>query len=193
MGGRKQNAALYKVMLFTRRNGVYKEYMPLKIGFGKTELVDGRIMRLGKELKPVKAGYNAAADRKTTLGAESPEGQGKEHHLPGLSAARMVLRVVRLSGPLRHRPGQHQRLGAERRPHRRRHAVERPSACRRLPRTREGDVLPFAQFHLRHRLLLGGPSGNGYNMYKAYQWLKSVEKSRPVIYSDTDGEWNSDL
>ena len=58
---------LYKVMLFTRRNGVYKEYMPLKIGFGKTELVDGRIMRLGKELKPVKAGYNAAADRKTTL------------------------------------------------------------------------------------------------------------------------------
>ena len=29
--------------------------------------------------------------------------------------------------------------------------------------------------------------------YKAYQWLKSVEKSRPVIYSDTDGEWNSDL
>ena len=40
---------------------------------------------------------------------------------------------------------------------------------------------------------LGGPSGNGYNMYKAYQWLKSVEKSRPVIYSDTDGEWNSDL
>ena len=51
---------LYKVMLFTRRNGVYKEYMPLKIGFGKTELVDGRIMRRGKELKPVKAGYNAA-------------------------------------------------------------------------------------------------------------------------------------
>ena len=40
---------------------------------------------------------------------------------------------------------------------------------------------------------LGGPSGNGYNMYKAYQWLKSVEKSRPVIYADADGEWNSDL
>ena len=30
-------------------------------------------------------------------------------------------------------------------------------------------------------------------MYKAYEWLKSVEKSRPVIYSDADGEWNSDL
>ena len=41
---------------------------------------------------------------------------------------------------------------------------------------------------------LGGDmSGNGYNMYKAYQWLKSVEKSRPVIYEGAAGEWNSDL
>jgi beta-galactosidase len=30
-------------------------------------------------------------------------------------------------------------------------------------------------------------------MYKAYEWLKSVEKSRPVICADADGEWNSDL
>ena len=40
---------------------------------------------------------------------------------------------------------------------------------------------------------LGGPSGNGYNMYKAYEWLKSVEKHRPVLYEDADGEWNTDL
>lgn len=40
---------------------------------------------------------------------------------------------------------------------------------------------------------LGGESGNGYNMYKAYQWLKSVEPSRPVICIDADGEWNTDL
>ena len=40
---------------------------------------------------------------------------------------------------------------------------------------------------------LGGESGNGYNMYKADQWLKSVEPSRPVICIDADGEWNTDL
>ena len=40
---------------------------------------------------------------------------------------------------------------------------------------------------------LGNPSGNGYNMYKAYEWLKSVETARPVIYADADGEWNTDL
>ena len=41
--------------------------------------------------------------------------------------------------------------------------------------------------------MLGGESGNGYNMYKAYQWLKSVERERPVLYGDAAGEWNSDL
>ena len=40
---------------------------------------------------------------------------------------------------------------------------------------------------------LGGPSGNGYNMYKAYQWLKEAEPQRFVIYLDADGEWNTDL
>jgi beta-galactosidase len=39
----------------------------------------------------------------------------------------------------------------------------------------------------------GDESGNGYNMYKAYEWLKSVEKERPVIYMGTEGEWNTDL
>ncbi len=39
---------------------------------------------------------------------------------------------------------------------------------------------------------LGSESGNGYNMYKAYQWLKSRESRRPVIYQGAKGEWNSD-
>ena len=38
---------------------------------------------------------------------------------------------------------------------------------------------------------LGGDSGNGYNMYRAYQWFKSVETERPVIYGN--GEWNTDM
>ena len=41
--------------------------------------------------------------------------------------------------------------------------------------------------------LAGKDSGNGYCLYKTYQWLKSVEKSRPVICTSADGEWNSDF
>lgn len=40
---------------------------------------------------------------------------------------------------------------------------------------------------------LGSDSGNGYNMYKAYLWLKEAEPQRFVIYLDADGEWNTDL
>ncbi len=36
-------------------------------------------------------------------------------------------------------------------------------------------------------------SGNGYNMYLAYRWLKAADPTRPVIYDDAQGEWNSDL
>jgi beta-galactosidase len=40
---------------------------------------------------------------------------------------------------------------------------------------------------------LGGDAGNGYNMYKAYELLKSKGDSRAIIYEAADGEWNSDL
>ncbi len=35
-------------------------------------------------------------------------------------------------------------------------------------------------------------SGNGYNMYKAYQHLKALESQRPILYRGAQGEWNSD-
>ena len=36
-------------------------------------------------------------------------------------------------------------------------------------------------------------SGNGYNMYKAYELIKSYNDSRPIIFEGADGEWNTDL
>jgi beta-galactosidase len=41
--------------------------------------------------------------------------------------------------------------------------------------------------------LANDPSGNGYNLYKAYELLKSFGDSRAVIYEGADGEWNTDL
>lgn len=42
-------------------------------------------------------------------------------------------------------------------------------------------------------LSMGGESGNGYNFYKAYQWLKGADTLHPVTYRDVQGEWNSDF
>lgn len=189
-----KTAPLYKVMLFIRRDGAYKEYMPLKIGFGKTELSDGKLMRLGKELKLEKTSYNAAADRKTTLGElKALKAGGKNTICPDYpqpawfyvlcdELGLYVIDKANINAPDRRSdrtvggtPSNDPKLAEE--------YLERVKAM--YYRSRNFTcVIAFA---------LGGESGNGYAMYKAYEWLKSVEQSRPVIYQDADGEWNTDL
>lgn len=39
---------------------------------------------------------------------------------------------------------------------------------------------------------LGENSANGYNLYESYIRMKEIESSRPIIYTDAKGEWNSD-
>ncbi len=192
--GGKTLPPLYKVMLFTRRNGVYKEYMPLRIGFGKTELTEGRIIRFDKELTLVKATYNAASDRKTTLSQlKTIKAQGKNTICPDYPQPEWfyqfcdelglyVIDRANINAPEQRdnravggTPANDPALATE--------FVERVKAMYYRSRNHTC-VIAFA---------LGGASGNGYNMYKAYQWLKSVEPSRAVIYEDADGEWNSDL
>ncbi len=189
-----KNPPLYKVMLFTRRDGAYREYMPLKIGFGKTEFADGRITRFDKEIKLVKARYNAAADRKTTLAElKTLKSKGSNTVCPDYpqpawfyelcdELGLYVIDRANINAPDRRddrrvggTPSNDPALADE--------YLERVKAMYYRSRNHTC-VVAFA---------LGGESGNGYNMYKAYEWLKSVEKSRPVIYTDADGEWNSDL
>ncbi|WP_295936966.1 glycoside hydrolase family 2 TIM barrel-domain containing protein [uncultured Alistipes sp.] len=189
-----KNPPLYKVMLFTRRDGAYREYMPLKIGFGKTELADGRITRFDMQIKLVKANYNAAADSKTTLTElKSLKAKGTNTICPdypqpewfyGLcdELGLYVIDQANINAPEKRddrtvggTPSNDPALRDE--------YLERVRAMYYRSRNHTC-VIAFS---------LGGESGNGYNMYKAYEWLKSVEKSRPVIYQDAEGEWNSDL
>ena len=192
-GGAK-NPPLYRVMLFTRRNGTYREYMPLKIGFGRTEWVDGKLMRLGREIRMERARYNAAADRKTTQAEiRALKAQGKNTLCPDYpqpewfyelcdEAGMYVVDCAAVSAPERRddrrtggTPSNDPALADE--------YLERARAMYYRSRNHTC-VVAYA---------LGAPSGNGYCMYKAYEWLKSVEKYRPVVYVDADGEWNSDL
>ena len=190
----RRNPPLYRVMLFTRRDGAYKEYMPLRIGFGRAELVDGRLMRLGRELQLSTAPCNAAADPATTrreLLALKVAGKNTvcpdcpqpawfyelcdEVGLYVIDRANINAPDERTNRAVGGTPSNDPALADE--------YLERVKAM--YYRSRNFTcVVAYA---------LGGPSGNGYNMYKAYEWLKSVEHDRPVIYEDADGEWNSDL
>lgn len=189
-----KNPPLYKVMLFTRRDGAYREYMPMKIGFGRAELKDGKIVRLGRELQLAETRYNAATDRKTTREQlKNIKTQGKNTIRPDYpqpawfyelcdELGLYVIDRANINAPEKRgdrsiggTPSNDPALADE--------YLARVKAMYYRSRNHTC-VIAFA---------LGGDSGNGYNMYKAYEWLKSVEKSRPVLYDDAAGEWNSDF
>ena len=123
---------LYKVTLYTKRNSMLWEYIPLYVGFGESEYRDGRFYRFDKELSLRPQRYNAAADEKTTAA------EMKALKARGINTLRGNLRPRRARRPLG-----------------RRHSVVRPASDRRVSRPREGDVPPFAQPHLDHRLRAG--------------------------------------
>lgn len=192
--GGKTPPPLYRVMLFTRRKGVYKEYMPLSIGFGRAELADGRILFLGKEIQLVKARYNAAADRKTTLAEiRKLKAAGKNTLCPDYPQPAWFYRLCDQEGLYVidcaniHAQGDRtdRRVGGT--------PANDPRLAAEFLRRVQSMYYRSRNFTCVVAYSLGGRAGNGYNMYKAYEWLKSVERSRPVIYEDADGEWNSDL
>ncbi len=189
-----KDAPFYKVMLFTRRKGAYKEYMPLKVGFGKTEFKDGRLMRWGKELQLKKKVYNSAKDAKTTLTElRAIKRQGYNTITPDYpqpvwfyeQCDRLGLYVIDKANI--HCPDRRDDRTVGGTP------SNDPSLAGEYLERVKSMYYRSRNFTCVVAFSLGGQSGNGYNMYKAYQWLKSVEKHRPVICEDAAGEWNTDL
>lgn len=190
-----QNPPLYKVMLFTKRDGAYREYMPLKLGFGRPEFVDGRFVQFGQPVTLKEHRYNALPDDPKTTRTQLTElrKQGVNTLCPDYPQPawfyelcdELGLWVIDCADI---------------------HAPER-RGDRSVGGTPSNDPSLAADYLLRVQTMyyrsrnftcviayeLAGPSGNGYNLYKAYEWLKSVEPARPVRYADADGEWNSDF
>lgn len=190
-GNRKPS--LYKVMLFTKRDGTYKEYMPLKIGFGKTELVDGKLTRFGKELTIKSTRYNAAADAKTTATQlASLHKQGYNTVEPDYPQPAWFYELCDAEGiyvidkAAIDAPANRENRGIGGTP------SNDPTLADEYLQRVQAMYYRSRNFTCVIAYALGNPSGNGYNMYKAYEWLKSVEPSRPIVYVDADGEWNSD-
>lgn len=186
-------APLYKVTFYTKRNGMLWEYIPLETGFGRTEFRDGRFYRFDKELALRRARCNAAATEAETLKRiKELKAQGVNTLCPDYPQPHWFYRLCDRQGMW---------------------VVDRANvnapgkrADRRVGGTPSNDPALEAEYLDRVKAMyyrsrnhtcilayaLGGDSGNGYNMYRAYEWLKSVECERPVFYGDAAGEWNTD-
>ena len=187
---------LYDVMIYIKRNGMLWEYIPLKVGFGKTIFHDGKFYRFDSVLHlQKKEHFNASEDRKATFDAiEQAKLRGYNTLCPDYpqpkwfydmcdKAGMFVIDCANINSPTEHKnrsvggtPANNPKLVNE--------YLDRVKAMYYRSRN-HSCVIAFK--------LAGDNSGNGYNMYKAYEWLKSVEHTRPVIYIGTDGEWNTDL
>ena len=184
---------LYKVTLYTKRNSMLWEYIPLYVGFGESEYRDGRFYRFDKELSLRPQRYNAAADEKTTAAEmKALKARGINTLLPDYPqpywfytlADRTGFYVVDCAAIYAPDARDDRSVGGT------------PTNDPRLTDEYLGRVKAMYHRSRNHTSIigfaLGRDSGNGYNMYKAYQWLKSVEPSKPVFYVGADGEWNSD-
>lgn len=191
---RNGSPKLYKSMLYIKRSGKPFEYLPLRMGPGSTSFENGTIYRNGKAITIRSKEYNAAATRAeslkqiiairnsgiNTLIPDSPQPKWFYDLCDGLGV--YVIERANIN------------------------PTER-SEDRNIGGTPSNNPLLVDEYLQRVKAMyyrtrnhpsiiaytLGGErAGNGYCMYKAYQWLKGVEKERPVICLSADGEWNSD-
>lgn len=186
---------LYRSTLYVKRSGKPVEYIPLYIGAGKTTFTDGKIYRNGTAITIKSAAYNSAKNRTET---------------------RKEILALKSKGINTLKPDSPQpiwfyelcdKLGM--------YVIERASINpvskgddRTVGGTPSNNPALLDEYLSRVKSMyyrtrnhacviaytLGGEkSGNGYCMYKAYQWLKEVETERPVICLSAAGEWNTDF
>ena len=186
---------LYDVMIYIKRNGMLWEYIPLKVGFGKTEYRNGKFYRFDEVLHIQKREhFNATPDREQTYKEiEQAKLRGYNTLCPDYpqpkwfydmcdKAGMFVIDCANINSPTNSSnraiggtPANDPKLVDE--------YLQRVKSMYYRSRN-HSCVIAFS---------LGGESGNGYNMYKAYEWIKSVEKRRPVFYVGAEGEWNTDM
>ena len=186
---------LYRLTLYTKRDSKPREYHSFRLGAGEATYADGKILRNGKEVVVKSCVYNARTTYEEALAEiKALRSRGFNTLTPDSPQPMWFYDICDALGM---------------------YVIERAninptseSANRKVGGTPSNDPALVGEYLERVKSMyyrtrnrtciiayaLGGKdAGNGYNMYKAYEWLKSVEKRKAVICPSSDGEWNSDL
>lgn len=191
----RKNPALYRLTIYTKRNGKPQEYIPLRCGVGRATYRDGKILIAGKPLDIRAIEYTPQEGRRTVREEiRSLFGEGYNTLIPSTPQPmwfydlcdEMGMYVIEQAAINPTSESHNRRIGGT------------PSnnpllADDYIERVRE------MYYRTRNRQCIiayslgGAKAGNGYAMYKAYEWLRSVEQDRAIICRSADGEWNSDI
>ena len=189
------NPKLYRLTLYTKRDGKPREYISFHIGAGRTTFADGNILRNRKAIAIKSARYNARTTYSEVLAEiKALKAKGINTLLPDNPQPewfydicdRLGVYVIERANINPVTESQNRKIGGT------------PSNNPQLVGEYLARVKTMYYRTRNHSCIIayalgGDQAGNGYNMYKAYKWLKGVEKERAVICTSADGEWNSDL
>ena len=189
------NPKLYDLTLYVKRSGILWEYIPLKVGFAEYGYTEGGdITAFGKPLTLKKETYNAAADKATTeREIKALKQRGINCLTPDYPQPRWFydicdkvgIYVIDCAAVTSPSMADNRALGGT--------PANAPELVDEYLRRVE-TMYHRAQNHVCIiAFSLGKKAGNGYNLYKAYELLKSKGDSRAIIYEDADGEWNTDV
>ncbi|MFI3302202.1 MAG: glycoside hydrolase family 2 TIM barrel-domain containing protein [Rikenellaceae bacterium] len=186
---------LYRVMVYLRRRGVITEYIPRKVGFLDVSYKDNKIYNFSEPLSIEAHSYNAAATK-------------EQSHRELLQLKKLGINTIAPSYP---QPmwlyDLCNELGLWVVDQININAVASPKD-KRVGGTPSNNPELLGEYMLRTKAaysrsrekgcvigysLGGDESGNGYNMYRLYEWLKVKEPNKPIIYRGVRGEWNSDV
>ncbi len=186
------NPALYRVTLEVRHGGRIIEYIPLKLGFGLTAYDGKHISRGGVpiEVNSVEGDFPVRTGALEKMRALKKQGYNtisvtrpQQKWFYDMTAAEGIYVIDRAAVECDPRGGDRTPGGT---------VANDPSY---LPRFLDREAAMFYRGRNYPNIIgwgIGSESGNGYNMYKSYQLLKSLDPTRPVVYVGAEQEWNSD-
>ena len=190
-----KNPKLYRLTLYTKRDGKPREYLSFYLGAGESTFADGKILRNGTPIDVKSVRYNARTTYNEALSEiKAFKAKGINTLLPDNPQPEWFYDICDNVGVY---VIERENINPTEEPNNRKIGGT-PSNNPELLGEYLARVKAMYYRTRNHSCIVayalgGDEAGNGYNMYKAYQWLKSVEKNRAVICTSADGEWNTDL
>ncbi len=176
---------LYRVTLYTRRDGVVTEYIPRRVA-----LVDVEYDKLTIKSSPYNAAVSESQSREDILKLKSQGVNTLTLSYPQPIwfydlAQELGVWIIEQPNINSTHEQTNKRVGGT--------PANNPELVNEyLRRGASGYYRSRDYDNIIGYSLAGESSGNGYNLYKLYEWFKGVESRRPIIYIGGAGEWNSD-
>lgn len=180
----------WTLRLTTQHEGRYDEYLEFRTGFRTVGTADGRMLLNGKPvmLRGHEVGPGISAEEIAGLRSQ---GYNMLHLLPGPvpeafydMCDSLGVYVIATAPVDTHKSGSSRRRGGN---------LSNDPSWQGAFFERADDSYHTAKRHPSViAFSLGRRSENGINLYETYLRMKRLDESRPFVYPDAAGEWNSD-